>query len=155
MNAATIPPVTDPERRQTQVARRITAALDQLSVPHDIEQRLRVSRELAVTRARAVRNLSAQRHRAGGVAMVGAGQAALGGGGSDRAPWWVSPALLTLVLLVVGLMAIDVRNEQVQIEAAAEVDAALLADDLPPDAYSDAGFREFLHRPLAVEAAAD
>ena len=27
------------------------------------------------------------------------------------------------------------------------IDAALLADDLPPDAYSDAGFAEFLKTP--------
>lgn len=155
MNAAITPSVADLERRQTQVARRITAALDQLSVPHDIEQRLRVSRDLAVARARATRALSAQRQRASGVAMVGAGEAALGGG-SDRAPWWVSPALLSLlVLLVAGLLAIDVRNERVQIEAAAEIDAALLADDLPPDAYTDAGFREFLRRPAAAEDKAD
>ena len=29
----------------------------------------------------------------------------------------------------------------------AEIDAALLADDLPPKAYSDAGFAEFLKTP--------
>lgn len=151
MNAAINPSVADLERRQTQVARKITAALDQLSVPHDIEQRLRISRDLAVARARAMRALSVQRQRASGAVMVSAGAAALGGG-SERTPWWVSPALLSLlVALVVGLLAIDARNEQVQIEAAAEIDAALLADDLPPDAYTDAGFREFLRRPLAED----
>jgi hypothetical protein len=31
-----------------------------------------------------------------------------------------------------------------QIEAAAEVDAAILTDDLPPEAYRDQGFVEFL-----------
>ena len=31
--------------------------------------------------------------------------------------------------------------------AAAEVDAALLADDLPPEAYTDPGFGEFLKAP--------
>jgi hypothetical protein len=30
---------------------------------------------------------------------------------------------------------------------AAEIDSALLADDLPPKAYSDAGFVEFLKTP--------
>jgi hypothetical protein len=153
MNAAITPHVADLEHRQTRVARRITAALDQLSVPHDIEQRLRVSRDLAVSRARATRALAAQRQRASSVTMVGVGEAALGGG-SDRAPWWVSPALLSLLaLLVAGLLAIDVRNERVQIEAAAEIDAALLADDLPPDAYTDAGFHEFLRRPVAEDKA--
>jgi hypothetical protein len=35
-----------------------------------------------------------------------------------------------------------------QISAAAEIDASLLADDLPPSAYSDPGFVEFLKAPL-------
>ena len=34
-----------------------------------------------------------------------------------------------------------------QVVAAAEIDAALLTDDLPPDAYSDPGFAEFLRSP--------
>jgi hypothetical protein len=34
-----------------------------------------------------------------------------------------------------------------QIQAAAEVDAVLLADDLPPEAYADPGFGEFLKLP--------
>jgi Protein of unknown function (DUF3619) len=39
---------------------------------------------------------------------------------------------------------IDRHYTQSQIEAAAEVDAAILADDLPPEAYRDPGFAEFL-----------
>ena len=152
MNALTLPEDNDLERLKARVARRITAALDERAVPHDIEQRLRVSRDLAVSRARAVRALAGQRRRASGVAMVGTGQAALGYG-SDRSPWWVGTSLIALLLLlVIGLFAIDYRNEQIQIEAAAEIDAALLADDLPPVAYSDAGFREFLRLPLPPQA---
>jgi Protein of unknown function (DUF3619) len=152
MNAAIHSQMTDLEARY---ARKLTSALDNLAVPHDIEQRLRVSRDLAVARARAVKVVSAQRQRARGVSMVGGGQAALGGG-SDRAPWWVGTAMAALlVLLVGGLFAIDARNEQAQIEAAAEVDAALLSDDLPPSAYTDSGFREFLRLPTPAQAPAE
>jgi len=33
----------------------------------------------------------------------------------------------------------------------AEVDSALLTDDLPPSAYADPGFLQFLKMPLTVE----
>ena len=43
-----------------------------------------------------------------------------------------------------ALFLIDRSYTQSQIEAAAEVDSAILADDLPPEAYRDPGFAEFL-----------
>ena len=49
--------------------------------------------------------------------------------------------------MVLGLLLIQRQAEIEQVRAAAEVDAQLLADDLPPDAYSDPGFAEFLRRP--------
>lgn len=147
MNAARPSSMTDRDALEARYARKVTGALDRLAVPHDIEQRLRVSRDLAVARARAVRVVAASRQGARGAVAVGRGQAALGGPGDERAPWWVGTSMLALVvLLLVGLFAIDYRNEQAQIEAAAEVDAALLADDLPPNAYADPGFREYLLR---------
>jgi hypothetical protein len=52
--------------------------------------------------------------------------------------------LLPLVVLVAGLFAIDNRTTREQVVAAAEIDSQLLADQLPPAAYSDPGFAEFL-----------
>ncbi len=133
---------------QARFALRVTSALDQLSVPHDIEQRLRVARDLAVAKSRAARTSPATAAAAArDVSNVGLGQAALQGG-PDKAPWWLGPVMVGMVVtLVAGLFAIDYQNTQAQIEAAAEVDSALLADDLPPKAYSDAGFREFVRTP--------
>ena len=72
--------------------------------------------------------------------------AVLGGGpGFDATPWWLRlGSLVPLALLLAGLMLIDSRYTRSQIDAAAEVDAAILADDLPPEAYRDQGFVEFL-----------
>ena len=53
----------------------------------------------------------------------------------------------TLVALLGGLLAIDHLQSRSQIDAATDVDSALLADDLPPQAYSDPGFLEFLRSP--------
>ncbi|HEY6510384.1 MAG TPA: DUF3619 family protein [Burkholderiaceae bacterium] len=38
-----------------------------------------------------------------------------------------------------------------QVRAAAEIDADILTDDLPPQAYSDPGFVEFLRSPRSME----
>ena len=60
-------------------------------------------------------------------------------------PWWLRLAsTLPLLLLVVGLVGIGHLNNLERIRAAADVDAVLLADDLPVAAYADPGFAEFL-----------
>jgi hypothetical protein len=47
-------------------------------------------------------------------------------------------------MLVLGLALIQHSKFYQQIVAAAEIDTALLSDNLPPAAYSDPGFSEFL-----------
>jgi len=126
------------------VSARLTARSDAL--PQDISERLRVAREQAVERARASRKLAAP----------AAATASLGptltwpGAPSDpgRGAWWVRlGALVPLVALVAGLMLIQDWHGSNQIAAAAEIDASLLSDDLPPSAYSDPGFLEYLKSP--------
>ena len=53
---------------------------------------------------------------------------------------WVAP----LVVLVFGLIGIAQWQNESRINDIAEVDAALLTDDVPPDAYADSGFMAFL-----------
>ncbi|MFM2119247.1 MAG: hypothetical protein RL722_715 [Pseudomonadota bacterium] len=113
-------------------------------VPHDITERLRVARQQAVARAR-----HTQRQTAAASSVVVSshhGQvaaAAMGAGGGES--WWVRlTALAPLVVLLAGLLFIHEWQLLEQIDATAEVDAALLADDLPPAAYTDPGFAEFL-----------
>ena len=52
--------------------------------------------------------------------------------------------MLPLLVLVSGLLMIERWAQQEQVLAAAEIDTQLLSDDLPPAAYSDPGFGEFL-----------
>ena len=51
---------------------------------------------------------------------------------------------MPLCLLVAGLLLIQHGQWYEQILAAAEVDTALLSDNLPPAAYGDPGFSEYL-----------
>jgi len=61
------------------------------------------------------------------------------------APWWQRAlGVLPLVLLVSGLVLIQQWSAHEQMMAAADIDAVLLADDLPPAAYTDPGFGEYL-----------
>jgi len=53
---------------------------------------------------------------------------------------WVAP----LAVLVFGLIGIAQWQDESRINDIAEVDAALLSDDVPPDAYADSGFLAFL-----------
>ncbi len=126
------------------LASHLNAGLEQL--PHDVSERLRVARERSIDRARALRKLSAQ--TAGSEMSGRGGVAALAGPPS----WWLRLAsVLPLAVLVGGLLLIQQRYTEEQISAAAEVDAALLVDELPPQAYSDPGFAEFLRTPAGRE----
>lgn len=108
----------------------------------DIAERLRFARETALAAAR-----SAPSAQSTGV--VGAGQrggaAVLGRLGSG---WWIKlGSIAPMFVLIAGLVLIERWQANAQISVAAEVDAALLSDALPPNAYSDAGFAEFLKAP--------
>jgi len=111
-------------------------------VPHDISERLRVARDQAVARAREGRRLAPATATAPLVAGVTPSGAAVLG---SFLPWWQrAAAVLPLLVLVFGLAVIDHWSTREQVMAAADIDAQLLSDDLPPAAYSDPGFAEFL-----------
>ena len=128
---------------QARFARRIVARLsdDAHDLDSDLTERLRFARERALERAALARKSAAATSPVG----ITASSAAILGGGSG---WWVRVAsVLPLVALLSGLVLIQRWQTTAQISVAAEVDAALLADDLPPSAYRDAGFVEFLKTP--------
>ena len=113
-------------------------------LPADVTERLRFAREQALERARLVRKAEA----AGEVQAVGRGGSAtlaFGGPGSQR--WFKLASVLPVVALIGGFLLIEHVHQKSQIAAAAEIDAALLADDVPVAAYSDPGFVEFLKAP--------
>jgi hypothetical protein len=124
---------------EARLGSRLAAALTARSqdLPHDVSERLRFARQQAVTRPR-------QAQAASGSTLVGVssgGSAVVGG----FAPWWQRTAsVLPLVVLVAGMLMIERWAAREQVIAAAEIDAQLLADDLPPAAYSDPGFGEYL-----------
>jgi len=113
----------------------LTAGTERL--PHDLTERLRFARELALVRAREARSASP-------VAAVGV--SASGGLllGSFAPLLQRAASLLPLLLLLGGLLVIEQWSMRERVLAAAEIDMLLLADALPPSAYGDPGFAEFL-----------
>ncbi len=134
-------PVADLSSIEGRLAARLAGAISLRSqaLPHDISERLRFGREQALARARELRMQTLS-----GAAVVGvsrSGAAVLG----RFASWGQRAAsVLPLVVLVSGMFMIDRWNSREQVVAAAEIDAQLLSDTLPPAAYSDPGFAEFL-----------
>jgi len=126
------------EAIEGQLALRMTAHLSNAAqaLPHDITERLRFSRERALASRRTVAVAVAAPQ------VVHAGRAAVLGG--PPSVWLRLVSALPLVVLVAGLVFIQHHHDLQQIAVAAEIDSALLADDLPPAAYGDPGFREFL-----------
>ncbi|RZT42702.1 DUF3619 family protein [Cupriavidus agavae] len=134
------------ERR---IARQIRSALDASAdaVPHDIAERLAAARRMAL----AAKKAEAPAH-VPQLAMPGAARGYSFDDGDDgplhRAGAWMRKLALvwTLVALGAGLLGIYRWQEQKRIEELADVDAAMLLDDLPPTAYADQGFHVFLKR---------
>lgn len=142
-------PYNDAQALEQRFAARVAVGLSSqaAAVPHDISERLRVAREQALVRAREARRAAAPVAAAAPAVVVAGrsrGSLLMGGGPA----WWQRLAsVLPLAVLVAGLLLIHQQVVTEQVEAAAEIDASLLADDLPPDAYSDPGFAEYLKAP--------
>lgn len=126
-------------RLESVFAKRLTDVL-QVSIyeiPNHIEERLRIGREIAVVR----RQIASKEHISSLVEASGKLNLILH---NVSMGWHRLASLLPLVALVAGFFVIQQHLESEQISTFAEVDAALLADELPPAAYRDPGFMAFL-----------
>ncbi len=61
-------------------------------------------------------------------------------------PWQHIAIYVPLLILIGGLMFISLYQKNQQAQEIAKVDTALLLGDLPPAAYADPGFAEFLKK---------
>ena len=136
----TFSPVPDRDGLEARFGVRVASMLGERaqSTAPDISERLRFAREQAISRAQAARRVQV----AGAPVVVGRGRTAVL---ANPLGWWFKlGSAAPLALLVLGLAGIAHVHDKAQIAAVAEVDAALLSDDLPPAAYTDPGFAEYL-----------
>jgi len=130
------------DRFGLRVSARLSDAADNL--PYDISERLRAARVQALSKRKFVAQTASSVALSGGAAT-----ATLGNDG----PSWGDrvAATIPLLILVLGLIAITVIQNDRRANEIAEIDAALLTDDLPPAAYTDPGFTQFLKSRLSQD----
>ena len=133
--------LTRPEklRAEQRFANKIRQALEEsaASLPLAALERLAMGRKAAL-----------RVQRFGAPARVFAGEAALSNGGASgdsRFTFGRASFVFSLLLLVGGcLTGLFQFEQQRRIEELADVDVAVLSDDLPISAYADHGFNAFL-----------
>ncbi len=141
--------MTHTANTQDEFGLRIAARLNSanLDLPHDISERLRAAR----TRAVAARLKPQTRLQVSSSIIHQNGAALLNFNGDEGLNIWSRLAsCLPLIALVAGLAFIQTIMDDDRANELAEVDSALLVDDLPPAAYADPGFLQFLKNPIAM-----
>ncbi len=107
-------------------------------VGHDISERLRVARNLALqARPAPVRQLQRAHTVQSNGTLTSPSEEGLN-------LWRVLASGLPLLALVAGLLMIQAAQDEHFDTDIATIDSALLLDELPPDAYTDPGFMQFL-----------
>ena len=136
-----------------QFARKLTARLSMTSaeLPYVVTERLRAARMQALSaRKRSSAPLRVHQTEAASSLFGGnstEGTLSLGRPHQeDNTPIWVRRLLtaLPLIALAAGLAFIGVEQDSRATLDVAEVDAALLTSELPPAAYTDPGFQQYL-----------
>lgn len=128
------------EMRQNQIGFKLAAHLSNAStdLPYEVSERLRAARVQAVAKRKMATTRSA-------AAVVSTGGSAALLFGDEGQSWWNRlVSAVPLVVLAVGLVSINMVQNESRADEVAEVDSALLTDDLPPSAYADPGFVHFL-----------
>lgn len=126
------------DRMGSQLAQLLTQASGNL--PHDLTERLRVARQQALA-VRKPEPAAKTQIVAQGNSLTLAGPPSEGLG-----LWSILGSALPLLALLVGLITVQWLDKQQTVSELAEIDTALLVDDLPPAAYSDPGFIQFLRQ---------
>jgi hypothetical protein len=139
-----IAPTLQSELAADRIARHITARLSEgeALLPYDITERLRAARERALSERR--RELRAAPLQAATSSQVQGGTLTLGSGGEGGTWWRTLISAVPVLALIAGLVVVNVKTDQVGLTEVTEVDTALLTDDLPPAAYADPGFIQYL-----------
>ena len=126
------------------VTRLLNAQSENLS--SDIQSRLRDARATALSRAKAEPVF---------VAQLQTTHRGFRNSSWNKPIWSFTGWLVPVTVVVLGLIAITEWQEDLRINDIANVDIALLTDDVPPDAFVDNGFMAFLKLKTLAKPEAD
>lgn len=147
MNRTTEPSMQSSEAADA-YARRLTARLTHgnTELPYDVTERLRAARMQALAKRKRPLLQTAPQVEAATPILVSGSSASLGGWGREGGNWWRAlMSAVPLAALVIGLVVVNMVQDETVASEIAEVDSALLTGDLPPSAYADPGFVQFLN----------
>ena len=129
---------------QDRFALKLTARLSDSAdtLPRDISERLRAARMQALGQRKQAKTVTATQVLSNGAAAT----LSFGDqfGDQESGLWRRAASLLPLLALVAGMFAIHMLGNDERARDLAEIDSAILTDDLPPAAYTDPGFAQFL-----------
>lgn len=142
------------------IGQQIAARLNdgQADLPYVVTERLRASREQALSvrkRPALVSAHATQTAAAQDIYIHANGSASLGTGPSGGwVPQWLRHALtaIPIAAMVAGIAFVGIQQDSSSTQEVAELDTALLTDTLPPDAYTDPGFIQYLQSERATPA---
>jgi Protein of unknown function (DUF3619) len=99
---------------------------------------------LKVARAQAIAKRRKVSIQVASEISVSGGEMAVNMGGREDGLWNRIASFIPLLALIAGLISIAVMQDEMRAREVAEVDAELLTDELPPSAYVDPGFAQYL-----------
>lgn len=129
------------EKEEIDFAYKVRRAMTESSekLPEATLERLAAARQLALSR---------KKEAEPSLALAFGGVLAGSNGISFSQKTWFNKSWFALALLVLlaGLYGLYEYEQEQQINDLAEIDAAVLVDELPPDAYLDSGFNAYLNK---------
>lgn len=140
------------ELRERRFVHAVRTALNESAgqLPPDVRDRLAAARRTALAHQKAE---APQTVRSPAMAVPGVGSVSFDLEGRGHAPLQRAGAFLRrlgllwpTIALIAGLAGIYQRQQQQRVNELAEVDAAMLLDDLPLAAYADQGFHQYLDK---------
>lgn len=127
---------------ELETIRTVRRALDARAghLPYRVTHRLELARERALGRMPASAKVAGKVHQ---------GELALAGGHAQRLrepglAWRLAAMIVPIVVLVAGLVLLSHWSEVLRTREVADLDTAVLLDDVPISAYADNGFGVFL-----------
>ena len=103
----------------------------------DVQERLKEARDLAISRAKPEFSPAFAQ-------QLQTANQSFSGSRFNNPLWSLTSWLIPIAVVVFGLVAISEWQEEQRIKDIANVDIALLTDDVPPDAFVDNGFMAYL-----------
>jgi len=127
-----------------QLGQKLAQGLHASALPHDVTERLRIARQQAVAKASMMQMRSPTQPQEELAYSAQLSPACATRPAKSSRMWLGLGSAIPLLSLVVGLVYLSGFHSKQWLNEISRIDTALLADELPPDAFTDPGFLAYL-----------